>query len=786
MTSRRKQGKMKLEISFLMTVLILLAIPFTVYLSLQQQNLSQQASVIKPLVTSSMSTGIQAGQPINDSGNILITDAVANRMAASGATWVRVNFRLGPYTSDTTQFYTSYDTIVNLLKSKGLQVIGLMSNESWPGSQSNWTANNWENLHGNGENPYIDNFCYEFARLAKHWESQITYWEIWNEPNAYATNPSPGVFQGATYIYPSNFAALLTQCHSQVHYYNKINVQVMSAGLFGHNISGYNSASAGADYLDSTYNVGINNTGKFSWAKTTYGSYPLDAIGQHLYVDQGTTLNTTGFGSYLDYVHNVVTKWEGATTTKKTWITEIGWSTKYVSDTLQSTDLQSAFSILASKSYIANATWFQLDDNPTNNFYYGLYRADGSQKPAWAPFHSFSAVAGTSTPTPTVSTSNVGKTATGTIIPTIVNYYNSFGGAASNGTPFDNGGGIYAHYWDFGYVQDFNGGSIGPCMIFDTGHRVQASFRTMYLSGTNHTLLKFPTSDEYGYNSGTRQDFQGGYMTWDSIHNVVVHPNGPTPTPTPTPVYVIAGTVFIDKNQNGAQDIGEVGYVNATVSITPPIKTAITNTSGGFSFSNLLGGIPYTLTLTVPTSYHTTTLNPTTVVLGPNSTINFGIAPNPTNTPTPTITPKPTATPIPTATPTPKPTSTPTPTVSTSNVGKTATGTIIPTIVNYYNSFGGAASNGTPFDNGGGIYAHYWDFGYVQDFNGGSIGPCMIFDTGHRVQASFRTMYLSGTNHTLLKFPTSDEYGYNSGTRQDFQGGYMTWDSVNGVKVFTN
>src|SRR5690349_21052811 len=67
--------------------------------------------------------GIQAGHPIDDGGAILITDAVADRMKASGAGWVRVNFRLGPYTSDTPNFYARYDTIINRLRNRGLQVV---------------------------------------------------------------------------------------------------------------------------------------------------------------------------------------------------------------------------------------------------------------------------------------------------------------------------------------------------------------------------------------------------------------------------------------------------------------------------------------------------------------------------------------------------------------------------------------------------------------------------------------------------------------------------------------
>src|SRR5437867_5538727 len=203
------------------------------------------SSLALPLLASGPH-GTQAGWPIDDSGNILITDAVADRMAQSGAGWIRLHFRLGPYTSDTAQFYSTYDTIVNRLRSRGLQIVGLMSNESWPGAQSDWQANNWENTGGDGYNAFIDQFGYAFARMAAHWQNQIKYWEIWNEPDCWSSNPSPGVYVGCSYIYPSNFAALLTHCHSQVHYYNNIPVQVVSGGLFAHDIAGFSWNSSGA------------------------------------------------------------------------------------------------------------------------------------------------------------------------------------------------------------------------------------------------------------------------------------------------------------------------------------------------------------------------------------------------------------------------------------------------------------------------------------------------------------------------------------------------------------
>jgi len=286
-------------------------------------------------------------------------------------------------------------------------------------------------------------------------------------------------------------------------------VQIISGGLFGHDIGGFGTGQAGADYLDNTYNIGINYTGKFAWTMGTYGSYPLDAIGQHIYINQGGTVSSTWFGTYLDYVHNVVTSYEGAGTPKKTWMTEFGWTTVGgVSEATQSANLGTAFDVMNGKSYFKTALQFQMDDNPAGGAYYGIFRPDLTQKPSWTTFNS--------------KTTYQGKQSNGATVTAILNYFNNNGGMGTHGSPYDNGGSAWAHWWDYGYVQDFDGGSIGRCAIFDTGHRVAMGFWTTYLQGGNHSHLRFPTSDEYGYGSGTRQDFQGGYMTWDPANGVLV------------------------------------------------------------------------------------------------------------------------------------------------------------------------------------------------------------------------------------------------------------------------
>ncbi|WP_375773077.1 hypothetical protein NR798_20025 [Archangium gephyra] len=456
--------------------------------------------------------GIQAGAPINDSGTILLTDAVATAMANSGAGFVRVNFRLGPYPSDTAQFYSTYDTIVNRLRSKGLQVIGLLSNESWHGEQWQWQENSWEVAGGNGYNTYIDQFGYMAGRVAAHFNGRIKHWEIWNEPNCYSTSPWPGAYEGCSYIYPSNFAALLGHAYTQMKYYNRYDVQVISGGLLSHNLYGSNQDSAGATYLSDTYWTGVN-VGSWSWIRANAGSYPLDHIGHHLYVDQGGYVNSSTLSQYLTWIRNAYAAYEGSTTPKKIFETEIGWTTDSVSEGVQASNITTTYNVMRGTSYVASAIWFYLQDSPGLN--YGLYRASGlsstNQKAGYGNYVG--------------AVTYQGRYSNLTVHTGIESYFNSHGGMATNGSPYDNGGTPWVHSWDYGYVQDFDGGSIGRNAIMSSSSgtfQVRSGFWTTYLQGTNHTRLKFPTSDEFGYGSGTRQNFQGGYMTWDPTNGVRV------------------------------------------------------------------------------------------------------------------------------------------------------------------------------------------------------------------------------------------------------------------------
>src|SRR3989344_4722411 len=114
--------------------------------------------------------------------------------------------------------------------------------------------------------------------------------------------------------------------------------------------------------------------------------------------------------------------------------------------------------------------------------------------------------------------------------------------------------------------------------------------------------------------------------------NFFIVPAVPTPTPTPIPTYTITGRVFVDTNENQAQDAGELGFAGATVrAVGPTTGSAVTNGSAfpipNFTIANLTAG-SYTVSLSpVPAGYFVTTNYPVSRTLGPNATVYIGIAP---------------------------------------------------------------------------------------------------------------------------------------------------------------
>ena len=371
--------------------------------------------------------GLQGGWAVDNSGHVDFVQGPASQfplMQSAGAGWVRINFRLGECFSDWTSMGCNgqtalqvYDEVVTLAESHNLQVLGLLSNESWRGTQTQWTASNAETTGGNGDNLYLRDFAQKAAgTLADYFAERITEWEIWNEPNAWTTRDNRGNPTGGTYIYPSNFAWLLRRSYEAIKAVQP-RATVISGGLFAHDGGGVavtiaeNSETkrvtkrgelgavgtaradnptpqpacsstlvSGAGYLCATYEMGVQKAG---WKA---GAYPLDQIGQHLYLDQDRTTSGTKLTAYLQDLHSAYVAYEGSTTDKQIHVTEVGWTTASVSLTVQADNLRTAYNTFRDTSYVGRAYWFSVQDVPVAALFYGIVNTEKQPKPAFTAY----------------------------------------------------------------------------------------------------------------------------------------------------------------------------------------------------------------------------------------------------------------------------------------------------------------------------------------------------------------------------------------------------------------
>lgn len=338
--------------------------------------------------------GVQAGWSIDDRGNVQFVSSFSFQspvMHEAEASWVRINFRLGACFRDWTSVgcngrtaLATYDEVVDVALTNNLRVLALVGHEAWPGTQDGWTAGNAEHAGGTGDNPYLRRFADDaVAVLATQFSDRIGDWEIWNEPDAWTERDERGRPKGGSFIYPSNFAWVLTHAYATIKFTNPDAV-VLSGGLFGNDLGDPvvlfartpcpTALPSGGDYLCGTYERGIEHAG---WGP---GAFPFDHVGQHIYIDGGSVTSEERLRYYLDDLRDVYVSYEGSETTKMTHLTEFGWQTVSLSEEAQVENLLIAFDTFRQAGYVARAYWFHAQDVPEADLRYGLADNTGRRK----------------------------------------------------------------------------------------------------------------------------------------------------------------------------------------------------------------------------------------------------------------------------------------------------------------------------------------------------------------------------------------------------------------------
>jgi hypothetical protein len=335
--------------------------------------------------------GLDVGWVVSDAGDVLMTPGVARQVAATGADLARVEFRTTPFQAGTACFFAqaavcaqareaawrltfqAYDQVVSNLAAAHVQVLGLLDYTTVSGTQADWTADNAEHGLGTGANPFTEEFAATAERIMAHYAGRVRLWEIWNEPNAWTRSGPDGTYSGGTFMYPSNYAALLEAVYHDAVVVHHLRVTLISGGVFGHSIGGiYSPQNAGATYLAQVF---------AAWKREGIRRAPLDGVGQHLYISQGGAVTAAEVEEYLGFVHGVALRATGRDI--PTYVTEMGWKRGPVSPAAQAENLRVALAAARAEPYVRAVVVFNY-----RGLGYGLYSAAGAPEPALAAFRA--------------------------------------------------------------------------------------------------------------------------------------------------------------------------------------------------------------------------------------------------------------------------------------------------------------------------------------------------------------------------------------------------------------
>ena len=330
------------------------------------------------------SYGIAAGGSLPEVTDAQL-DARMKAIAASGAKWVRFDFKWSEIQPDNAKSYKwdVYDKLVRTAQKYNLYILGILDfTPTWarssacPDTDKCAPANNAQ-----------------FAQFAKTVSNRyknrgLHYWEVWNESN------SPQFWQPKADA--KAYTDLLKRTYTAIHTEDK-NAVVMTAGPSPYDTT--DESYSPVDFLTAIYANG--------------GKGYFDAVGAHPYTFPITPKNTAEHAWYqmastTDGMRAVMVK--NGDANKKIWITEFGSPTGgpgevssiedpnleakpyVVTEDLQAKILSDAVDLYRSYDWVGPFMYYSYQDAgntpDTNENYFGLVRYDGSKKPAYTTFQT--------------------------------------------------------------------------------------------------------------------------------------------------------------------------------------------------------------------------------------------------------------------------------------------------------------------------------------------------------------------------------------------------------------
>ncbi|HEV2852463.1 MAG TPA: beta-galactosidase [Thermoanaerobaculia bacterium] len=296
-------------------------------------------------------------------------NAAFDRLKAAGIGWVRIDFiwawaepARGKYD------WRLYDAIAAAASARGLQVYATVAyTPAW--------ATDGSEITGVPRNPDDwRRFCF---RAAKRYRRTIQYWGLWNEANL------PRFWSGSRQQY---IDVILKTGADAIH-------------------SGNPTAKVGGPDLA---HLTAGDADWYDWLRHSLleAGDRLDFITHHLYDSDGNRDVTdkledkTTFGgrpslwdAVLPSVKEVLrsTGWLGK---KPFWLTETGWESARVSEDRQAAYygglLDDWLTGRSGRDWVEKIFFYELKDGPPETgLSWGLWRPDGSPKPAWEAYRGF-------------------------------------------------------------------------------------------------------------------------------------------------------------------------------------------------------------------------------------------------------------------------------------------------------------------------------------------------------------------------------------------------------------